>query len=230
MITKNLSSAYFWSVVNHYQSFSFFILIKIFSIIASEQTTYMQSILVEFIICYIIPYIQVIFPPISFFILLLISEETTDSQMKKISFVCILLCLYIFYLTFIIMLGNRSKMNYITMMIKHNFSLFIAGALVSNLTLKIAIAIFAIFALFSVGYLMVIKIADASIFGDNIDITRHLSEFKYLRKSYYPLLFHLFLMGKKTLLVVMLSIYEVWVGSSRQPLLVMACIVGITEF
>lgn len=76
-IFKQISAAYFWTILQHYQHFGFILLFDIFSDdINMNSVEIFRSSLGNFILMHMIPYSQAIFPPSSFLTLYYSNQDT----------------------------------------------------------------------------------------------------------------------------------------------------------
>ena len=198
-IFSKLSSAHFYSLLHHYQSFGYIVLFRIFA--DDSNNSYFISInssLGNFIIMLMIPFTQLIFPPSSF-IVMWYSHQTkieldNDPFLVAFIFTIILSALFLIHDLF----HARS-------FIKHNNIIF---AMVFIITpSKLSIILILIFCL-----VIIILVFDGIryfskivVFGNEETIRDNYSGFKHLKVTIKTLMYDLLLSVK--VLFILLSYY-----------------------
>jgi hypothetical protein len=191
MLLNKLPSAFYWSIINHYQSF-LFILIIYYSYIG-----YPQTMLTNFLFAFVLSYLLIIFPPSLIIAIFFYPEKTTENQIFVMYIICLIVWVCTFYVSCVIMFFSRIKADLLPMIFKHNISLFVIASIISPIVVKIILLVVWLFMTCYNAFIWIKKVAQISVNGDSEEITANKSEFRHLRYNSWALLHNVFFMVKR---------------------------------
>ena len=203
-IFKQISAAYFWTILQHYQHFGFILLFDIFSDdINMNSVEIFRSSLGNFILMHMIPYSQAIFPPSSFLTLYYSNQDTWSitNQGEAIIFSNVWI---LFLLLLIIFMNLISKKQMFYEVFQHNF-IILAMLFLIYFDIISLIPL----ALLTIGCVLFIIcrlrfFSEILIYADEKHTNVHFSEFRYLRLKVLALMYNWLLVVK---VIVILATY-----------------------
>jgi hypothetical protein len=191
MLLNKLPSAFYWSIINHYQSFLFIL------IIYDPYIGYLQTMLTNFLIAFVLAYLLIVFPPSLIIAIFFYPEKTTENQIFVIYIICLLVWVCTFYVSCVIIFFSRIKADLLPMIFKHNISLFVIASIISPIVVKIILlGVWLLMTCYNT-FIWIKKVAQISVNGDSEEITVNKSEFRHLRYNSWALLHNVFFMVKR---------------------------------
>jgi hypothetical protein len=191
MLLNKLPSAFYWSIINHYQSFLFIL------IIYYPEFGYLQTMLTNFLIAFVLAYLLIIFPPSLIIAIFFYPEKTTENQILVMYIICLIVWVYTIYVSCVIRLLSGRKAKLLPMIFKHNISLFAITSIISPIVVWVVLLVVWLLMTCYNAFIWVKKVAQISVNGDNEGITANKSEFRYLRYNSWALLHNVFFMVKR---------------------------------
>jgi hypothetical protein len=208
VLLRKLPLAFYWSFINFYQTVGMLLIYKY------PINKYIKSNLVNFISVFFLPYAQILWPPITILTTYYYSEVTSNGQMKTVYRILKLFWFLLFMFWLNLKMFFKKIKEYLMTLVKHNYSTFLATTIFSiyyeEWYVKHVFMSICILSMVFFGIIVTKQVLFMAIYGDEGDLLKHNSEFKYLKWKDSALFHHFLLMLKKTIqmIIIMRNYYH----------------------